>query len=250
MSSFRLQSGDTEFNSRVDALFSSLQTVAVDLHTTQAQGTKRPHDDDDGDDNGDEANDGEFCKPQGMPPPWRGVRGRGRGIRGRGSLGPRNTTPDYIKNPSNWTRYNMKDTKVLSDRENKIEGLKLYNDLQSRRVEEEEGGGGGGGSGSGEDVSGEEPEASCDKIVFKKPLKPATDMDTEMEEEPEQDESSADALFGGPRKFKLPQYVVGKSKSKSKAKQENDEKEKDDKAISSKEVKLGHLMFEEEEDDD
>ncbi|KAK3858009.1 hypothetical protein Pcinc_033800 [Petrolisthes cinctipes] len=245
MSSFRLQSGDTEFNSRVDALFSSLQTVAVDLHTTQAaQGTKRPHDDDDDDNDGDEANDGEFCKHQGMPPPWRGVRGRGTGSRGRGSLGPRNTTPDYIKNPSNWTRYTMKDTKVLSDRENKIEGLKLYSDLQSRRLQEEEGGGGG----SGEGVSGEEPEASCDKIVFKKPLKPPTDMDTEMEEEPDQDESSADALFGGPRKFRLPQYEVGKSKSKSKAKQENDEK--DEKAISSKEVKLRHLMFEEEEDDD
>lgn len=244
MSSFRLQSGDSEFNSRVDALFSSLQTVAVDLKASQSQGTKRPHEDDEatpaaaGDDDG-----GEFCKPQGMPPPWRGGRGRGR-ARGRGSVGPRNSTPDYIKNPSNWTRYSMKDTKVLSDRENKTEGLRLFHDLQARRLQEEQGNDGGGD---------DEPVTSGDKIVFKKPAKPSTDLDVEMEKEEESDEveNSADALFGGPKKFRLPQYEVGKSKSKSKPKKQSDEKsDNDEKEVSHKEVKLGHLMFEEEEEED
>lgn len=238
MSSFRLQSGDSEFNSRVDALFSSLQSVSVDLQASQ--GTKRPHEDNEanaavGDDGG------EFCKPQGMPPPWRGGRGRGRG-RGRG---PRNSTPDYIKNPSKWTRYSMKDTKVLSDRENEIEGLRLFQELRTRRLQKEQGSGDGDGN--------DEPVTSCDKIVFKKPVKPSTDpMDVEMakEEESHQVESSADALFGGQQKFRLPQYEVGKSKSKPKPKKQSNEKiDKDEKEASNKEVKLGHLMFEEEEED-
>lgn len=257
MSSFRLHSEDSEFNNRVDALFSTLATAATE-HEPRVG--KRPHEEE-GNDSGDShkrvgefkrpsgnplrlqdsesysgdsdtqrpcdggsSRDGEFRRPCNRPPSWRG-RGRGRG--------PLNSTPDYVKNPQKWTRYSMKETKVLSDRENKAEGLRLFDKLRTRRMEDE-----------GE-MDDDYQHKETEKIVFKKPVK------IEEEEglkEKEESGMSADALFGGTKKVKLPEYVVGQTKQRNKQKKRSDNAEGSEKVSTSSEIKLGHLMFEEEED--
>ncbi|XP_037777298.1 protein TSSC4-like [Penaeus monodon] len=250
MSSFRLHSEDSEFNNRVDALFSSLATAATEHEPRMA---KRPHEEDDNDsgdsrrrdgefrrpfgknlhqrDNessssegdGGSSRDGEFRRPNSRPPNW---RGRGRG--------PLNSTPDYVKNPQKWTRYSMRETKVLSDRENKAEGLRLFDKLRTRRME-----------GEAEEDEGGYQQKEIEKIVFKKPVKAEDEGGINEKEE---SDMSADALFGGPRKVKLPEYVVGQTKQRNKHKKRADNAEDSKKVSSSTEIKLGHLMFEEEDD--
>ncbi|XP_047473986.1 protein TSSC4-like [Penaeus chinensis] len=256
MASFRLHSEDSEFNNRVDALFSSLATAATE-HEPRV--SKRPREEDDNDSgdshrkdgefkrplgknlnqrgnessssegdiqspcDGGSSKDGEFRRPNSRPPNW---RGRGRG--------PLNSTPDYVKNPQKWTRYSMRGTKVLSDRENKAEGLRLFDKLRTRRMEGE--------AGEEED---DYQQKETEKIVFKKPVK--VEDEGGMNEKEESD-MSADALFGGPKKVKLPEYVVGQTKQRNKLKKRADNAEDSQKVSSSSEVKLGHLMFEEEDD--
>lgn len=230
MSSFRLQSGDANFNSRVDALFASLQTAAVDLQPQM----KRPHEDEEEPDEGhicraneDDSDRHEFRRPRGFPPSRRGRR----------SFGPRNNTPDYVKNPQKWTRYSMKDTKVLSDRENTKVGLKLLDELRTRRMEAD-------GQEDQEPSGVDNP-----KILFKKPAKVTDDDDKETEEEDSLD-NCADALFGGVKKFKKTEYVVGKSKQHKVKKADIVRKVESEAEAADKQIKLGHLSYEEEEEEE
>nr|XP_053637400.1 protein TSSC4-like [Cherax quadricarinatus] len=188
MSSFRLQSGDSGFNSRVDALFSSLQTAAVDLEP-QLRSLSESRDDV----TSGEGDKDVFGKPLTSVVSWRG--------RGRGASAARNSTPDYVKNPQKWTRYNMKDTKLLSDMENKQVGLRLFDELRKRRIHED------GEEESKCDVTDEGCSDQSPKILFKKPLKP-TDADVGDDDEPR---DIADDFFGGAKKLRLQEYVVGKS---------------------------------------
>ncbi|KAK7080600.1 hypothetical protein SK128_023832 [Halocaridina rubra] len=225
MSSFKLHSEDSAFNNRVDALFSSLQNVAVDLELP----SKRDFEDTGGDDSeaswgriggqtgpkfrkseGEDSictvggsSEQHFKVPVGCPP--RTLGGRGHVPR---KFGPRNSTPDYVKNPQNWTRYSMKDTKVLSDGENKQVGLQLFGELRARRLEEE---------GKRDDTESDvADEGLSDKILFQKPLKQTGDED---EKESDHAEATAnEAFFGGTKKFRKQEYKVGKTKNKNKLK--------------------------------
>ncbi|XP_063870111.1 U5 small nuclear ribonucleoprotein TSSC4-like isoform X2 [Scylla paramamosain] len=237
MSSFKLKSGDTEFNTRVDALFSSLQTAAKDLEPQ----LKRKHEEEaeqeeeEEEETEDSREKQPFRRPQGRPPLWRG-RGGGRG-RGRG--GPRNSTPDYIKNPQKWTRYNMHDTHVLSDSENKREGLRLLADLEARTDKDK--------AVADQDMDTEED--SCPKIIFKKPsvsssIEPKYSKPAEDKKEEEVMEMLNTEL-GSSKKFVMPEYVVGKKKPKSKGKLASEDKVANERE--KKEVKLSYLMFEEED---
>lgn len=234
MSSFKLQSGDTEFNTRVDALFSSLQTAAKDLEPQ----LKRKHEEDGEQEEEGTDDDREkqpFRRPQGRPPLWRG-RGGGRG---RGIGGPRNSTPDYIKNPRKWTRYNMRDTRVLSDSENRREGLRLLADLEARTDKDK----------ATEDQDMDFEEDSCPKIIFKKPsvsssIEPKYSKSADDKEEEEVMER-LNTEFGGSKKFVMPEYVVGKKKPKTKGKLTSEDKDTNERE--KKEVKLSYLMFEEED---
>lgn len=244
MSSFKLHSEDSEFNNRVDTLFSSLQTAAVDLEPQ----TKRSWEEDEDNEEEEDSEDSfgrigqkpphKFRRPEGLPPQWRG-RGGHRG--NSRTFGPRNSTPDYVKNPQNWTRYNMKDVKVLSDRENKQIGLQLLDDLRSQRIEKE----------SGDYEASEEEEVGCPKITFKKPVKPEVKNKSSDDNEDESESNiSADALFGGTKKFRMEEYEVGQSKPKSKPKVVKSLEEGERKNKKGEAVKLKYLMYEEEEEDD
>ncbi|MPC29165.1 Protein TSSC4 [Portunus trituberculatus] len=231
MSSFKLQSGDTEFNTRVDALFSSLQTAAKDLEPQ----LKRKHEEAEQEEEEieDDREKQPFRRPQGRPPLWRGRGGRGRG------RGPRNSTPDYIKNPQKWTQYNMRDTRVLSDSENKREGLKLLADLEARTDKDN--------AAADQDMDFEEDP--CPKIIFKKPsvssfIEPKYSKSAEDKAEEEVMEK-LDTEFGASKKFVMPEYVVGKKKPKSKGKLTDEDKVIEERE--KKEVKLSYLMFEEED---
>lgn len=228
MSSFRLQSGDSGFNSRVDALFSSLQTVAVDLEAQPRVTTEE--------DEGNEDRDRDvFRKPLGTAVGW---RGRGGGPRGRA---PRNTTPDYVKNPQKWTRYNMKDTQLLSDRENKQVGLELFDELRTRRIQEDE-------NKEGECGVSDEGGSEAPKIVFKKPTKSADADIIDDQDDGDQPENLANAYFGGAKKLRMQEYVVGKpSRKRSLKKNDSSSLGEAVKESSNKQIKLGHLMFEDEE---
>lgn len=232
MSSFRLHSSDLDFNTRVDALFSSLQTAAKDLEPQ----LKRKHEEEaeqeeEGMEDGRERQS--FRRPQGRPPQW---RGRG-GSRGRGGFGPRNSTPDYIKNPQKWTRYSMRDTSVLSDSENRREGQKLLADLEARPDRDK--------TGENQDMDFEDTHP---KIVFKKPSASSA-AETECSNSVELDEEAEmfDTEFGGSKKFVMQEYVVGKKKPRSKNKLASQSKVASEKETVKKEVKLSYLMFEEED---
>lgn len=239
MSSFRLHSTDSDFNTRVDALFSSLQTAAHDLEPQ----LKRKHEDDDeqeeeGTEYGRERQS--FRRPQGRPPQWRG-RGGGRG---RGSFGPRNSTPDYIKNPHNWTRYNMRDTRVLSDSENRRVGERLLADLEARPDRDKT---------ADQNMDCDEDDSTHHKIIFKKPSASSA-ADTkgsksmEQDEEQETEEEMPNTEFVGSKKFVMQEYVVGKTKPKSKDRLASQSKVAGVKETTGKkEVKLSYLMFEEED---
>lgn len=180
-----------------------------------------------------------FSRPQGRPPQWRGGRGGRGGF--RGGSGPRNPTPDYIKNPQKWTRYSMRDTKVLTDAENKKEGLRLITNLTQNRTEAED----------------MESDGDEHKIIFKKPTASEKAEDAAMEEEEEEKDEETQLLMNS-RKFHKPEYVVGKMKKKTKEKpakitkdeegeEEEEKAEEEGKTKKKKEVKLSYLMFEEED---
>ncbi|KAG7171624.1 protein TSSC4-like [Homarus americanus] len=235
MSSFKLKSGDSSFNSRVDALFSSLQTVAVDLEPQLKRSFDEISDDKEDDSAGNDGDRGEFRRPQGTGLTWRG-RGRGRGLHG-----PRNDTPDYVKNPQKWTKYSMKDTKVLINRENQQVGLKLFDELRTRRAQEDD------------DVVEEgASDDGCSKIVFKKPTKSSDDDDDDKDDEDDAvEENPAAEIFGGAKKIRLREYEVGKPNRKKNMKKTTTTcagGDKTEKEASGKEVKLGHLMYEEEDE--
>lgn len=128
----------------------------------------------------------------------------------------------------------MKETKVLSDRENTQVGLRLLDDLRTRRTQDE--------GHEDQDLSSNDSP----KIVFKKPTK-STGNDQETEDDSSLD-CPLDAVFGGVKKYKMTEYVVGKSKQ-SKLKKANLIGKVDVEAeATDKQIKLGHLSYEEEDE--
>lgn len=235
MSSFKLHSADSAFNDRVDALFNSLQTVAVDLDSHVQSPGKRPFEDDAANEVDDvETHSGtighKFRKPAGLPPKW-----RGRGCSAKRSCGPRNETPDYVKNPQNWTRYSMKDTRVSSDRENKQIGLELFEELRARKVDSRQ-----------EEVA-QEDEGVGQKIIFRKPVKPAEAFQGTMPSKAP--EPSLDENFGGTKKFRMPEYQVGQSKPKCVVKVAAETEESESRKTKDA-VRLDYLTFEDDVEDE
>ncbi|XP_064087878.1 U5 small nuclear ribonucleoprotein TSSC4-like [Macrobrachium nipponense] len=236
MSSFKLHSADSAFNDRVDALFNSLQTVAVDLDSQSPE--KRPFEDDGANDvDAVEIHSGtighKFRKPAGLPPKW-----RGRGCAAKRLCGPRNETPDYVKNPQNWTRYSMKDTKVSSDRENKEIGLELYEELRARKMD------------SPKEGEAREDEEGCPKIIFKKPVKPAEAVQETRPSEAPEHSLGLDENFGGTKKFRMPEYQVGQSKPKCELLKVTAEKDESEKRKTKDAVRLDYLTFEDDAEDE
>lgn len=247
---FHLSSVDREFNSRVDALFSSLQTAETNLEPLIKDNKYE------GDDSRDNLEEGafkrpslqdntgrdNFKRPKGNPSSW-----RSRPVHGQNRFRPHHKTPDYVKNPEAWTCYSIKSTKVLSDFENKNEGLKLMEELKTRRLE-----------GEASELKDEDSpvcnESTENKIVFKKPTMSSKNIQNDALNDEDNGETSSqtqdrslDAIFGGTRKLVQKEYEVGKSKIKTKTKANKHDKEDGASKKTSKEVKLSYLQFEDDE---
>ncbi|XP_076066002.1 U5 small nuclear ribonucleoprotein TSSC4-like [Oratosquilla oratoria] len=216
MSSFRLSSDDSSFNNRVNALFDSLDAAAASNPLTSTS-----------DEPGDPAVENEsrenedliFARPK-IP-----VRRDNR--RGRGA-------PDYIKHPEKWTRYSMKETKCLSDRENKELGLKMYEELRSQHA------------------GNEQEHVDLDKrVIFKNPRRKVEELEgCEEEENPKKYQDTAlNSVFGGTKKLVMREHEVGKVKSKGKGKKVKKDAESQDEEKRTDKVQLDYLNFEDEEED-
>ncbi|CAL4166383.1 unnamed protein product, partial [Meganyctiphanes norvegica] len=235
MSAFHLTSVDKEFNNRVDALFSSLQTAETNLEPL----IKDNKHEDEGNRNNHEENT--FKIPKGNPRSWRG----------QNRFRSHYKTPDYVKNPESWTCYSIKNTKILSDQENRDEGFKLMEELKTRQQ----------GSETSELQSEDSPaciETEENKILFKKPTDSTKNTQNYVKHNEGDDGQSSeiqarsiDAIFGGSKKLVQKEYEVGKSKSQNKLKTKKnvnvDTIDDDSSKKTYKQVKLSYL---EEEDDE
>lgn len=135
---------------------------------------------------------------------------------------PMRHVPDYKKNPHKWKKYSLEDADC-SDRTNTAAAFDFLREIEKRKEDEEE----------EKDVS-EEPS----KIVFKK--------STKLRGAEASEENDGSKLKGS--KVVMPEYVVGQKKvKKGEGKKAKPERTSGDKQ---KELKLDHLMDDEEEDDD
>lgn len=125
--------------------------------------------------------------------------------------------PDYRKNPHKWTKYSLEDVKNedMSERSNTAAALSFLKEIESRKEQEQE-----------METDGEK------KIVFQKSVVIQKKLSDEKDEEK--------LRFRG-SKVVMPEYVVGQ-------KIKNAKKKKSTKTASAtKELKLDHLMQEEED---
>ncbi|CAH0547875.1 unnamed protein product [Brassicogethes aeneus] len=133
--------------------------------------------------------------------------------------GYNNRMPDFKKNPHKWTRYSLEDVREedCSERSNTKAALSFLDDLKKRR--------------SAAEQSDESEKDSPNKIVFKRHHK--------INKKPVQVEEEEKPTFRS-SKVVMPEYVVGQKVKKEK-------KNRAIKKGSVKELKLDHLIDEEED---
>ena len=162
-------------------------------------------------------------------------RPRGRGSSSRGGRARGERDPDYVKNPSKWTKYDLKEdgSQVLrgmsEDQVNKYAAFQFLDQVKKRKTAFSLEHGGETGSGESEEREGK----SSAKVVFKKPRSRAAKPGSR--EGPGSDVRTGDAassvgahggLSGG---IKMAEYVVG---SKSAAQLQRERRQKKTKLIS------------------
>ncbi|XP_063701332.1 U5 small nuclear ribonucleoprotein TSSC4 [Culicoides brevitarsis] len=132
---------------------------------------------------------------------------------------PMRKIPDYRKNPHKWKKYSLEDADC-SDRTNTAAAFNFLREIERRKEDEAD-----------QRMDEEKPS----KIVFKKSVKLRT-------EEESTDSSEGSKLKGS--KVVMPEYVVGQKKVKK-----TEKRGKSEKSNSSKQLKLDHLMDDDEEDE-
>lgn len=132
---------------------------------------------------------------------------------------PMRHVPDYKINPHKWKKYSLEDADC-SDRTNTAAAFDFLREIEKRKEDEEE-----------------EASEESSKIVFKKSTKL-------MNAEVTTDADDAAKLKGS--KVVMPEYVVGQKKVKKAEKKPKPERASTDKH---KELKLDHLLDDEEDDD-
>lgn len=249
MAKFRLSSSDKDFNSRVHGLLSCLDEVATDLpddglvFDNSASGKrKNPPGFDtmveptDGQSKSTgfrssqvlDVSSGSFKTPSTDENTGCFITPTQRNIPSKRFKGNAKATPGYLSCPEKWTKYDMEDTEVMNDAQNKRAALQLLADLREKKK-----------SLTPEEVDNDD----ASKIVFKKPShKQSQDsvMDVSSYENVVTDMSGD---FGGTKKIMMDEYVVGTKKTK--AKKTNRPKN----PLGSKkgdEVKLSYLSFDDD----
>ncbi|KAA0186225.1 hypothetical protein HAZT_HAZT011442 [Hyalella azteca] len=218
---FKVSSSDSDFNSRVNDLFSSLnnveKTLPQDGLVFESSTSGLFHRDKFGNLAAASATfDGSFKRPNESNIPQK--------KRLKGS----NIAPDYEKHPENWTCYSMKDTEVLDNAQNKEACLQLLADLRRNKAAED----------------CEMIDLDKEKIIFKKPQirTAATDV---SREDPEKQDSGIASDVGGSKKFVMAEHVVGVAKKKKK---KSDKSQNSHVKSDRDRVNLSYLQFDDGED--
>lgn len=142
-------------------------------------------------------------------PPWRIIE--------------KHRAPDFKLHPHKWTRYSLADVGDMNDKSNAAAAFAFLDEMHARKKC-----GGGGDDGDDDDRSGGDRK----KIVFQRTV---TARET--------NETKPTFRCG---KLVMPEYEFGKKAQKPR--RADDRKTADDRTAATKEIKLGHLM--EEDDDD
>ncbi|CAH1785346.1 unnamed protein product [Owenia fusiformis] len=160
---------------------------------------------------------------------------------GRGQHRSQNKLPDHKGDSKKWKKYSLHDVKTdqMSEEANTNAALSFLATLKDRHTDESDN-----KMDSGNDTPKTDSEsASCSgKVVFKKPVKDK--QESSANEPTGQSSSSATVLnanFGA--KHVMPEYKVGASKAKKKKKSQKS-------SLNCDKVNLGHLMDDEDEEND
>ncbi|KAF2365497.1 tumor suppressing sub-chromosomal transferable candidate 4 [Trinorchestia longiramus] len=228
--SFKLSSSDCDFNSRVNDLFSCLNSVETTLpedglvfeSSTSGLFQRDKH----GTlSSGSQSFDGNFKRPNQSNIPQR---------KKLKNVGGSTNTPDYELHPESWTCYSMRDTKLLNDEQNKKACLQLLSDLKQNKAA----------------LENEDKFDECkDKIVFKKPSQKSGNLSdaSDTRDEIQEVRSSAVASdVGGTKKFVMEEHVVGVSKKKKRS--DKSRKSRTD-SVQDK-VTLSYLKFDDDNEDE
>lgn len=237
--SFKLQTGDQNFDSRKNDVFASLQTIE-DKHKAYETARRTR------DERSEEGSD--FKKPSDPPLNRRGdcdrpsrdryygqhdsFHGRGRHhgqtvdcrdrYRGRGAGRNWNRqerfTPDYRKHPEKWTRYDLGDV-TASDMSDRSNAQAAFAFLEERRKLRE-----------AEIKTDSDPNEIDTKVVFRK---------IESRTKQNVDKCKTSRFIGG--KLTMPEYVVGQTKPTHKKSRNKDKANMESSSSSSSCISLSHL---------
>jgi len=179
---------------------------------------------------------GSWKQRDNRPIPRPGQERSGSNSQGRNRSRPKNPLYDHRrpqrKDPSKYTKYSLADVDDVTDRSNTMAALDFIN---SRKRS----------SDAADDDQSD--EASLSKVVFKKPSK-KINSNTENGSSEDKETQSNYGLGCGNSKRVMPEAVVGRQATKKKAPtaEESDQKQKSKR---SKQKKLSHLDFEDEDVD-
>ncbi|XP_050301438.1 protein TSSC4 [Anthonomus grandis grandis] len=210
MSSFNLNSGNTEFNDRQKKVFDQLLVLENNRKSLPSEESNR--------------NDQRPNRDN-----RRAQKSETKHFRGKESMfkrpqnpAPRNyinKIPDFKKNPHKWTKYSLEDVQDVTEESNTKSAMDFLKQLAERRKAEQ--------------GIIEEPKLTelPSKIVFNTHIK--TRKDTAQEDQDNKMSFSSSKLI-------MPEYVIGQNAVK---KSKSSKKNKPEKGV---ELKLDHLSYEDE----
>lgn len=135
------------------------------------------------------------------------------------------TLPDFKKNPTKWTHYNLEDVPDVTDRSNANAAAICMREIMLTKQND------------GEAMDSDEP-TDDDKVIFKVPVVPCISIS-------QNSEKKSSTLYRS-SKIILPEYVVGR---REKNKLSNRDKQRDSNSKRS-ELKLEHLLDDDDEEDE
>ncbi|CAH1132518.1 unnamed protein product [Ceutorhynchus assimilis] len=217
MSAFKLEAGDPDFKDRQKKVFDQLMVLENSRNSTPTK-ERDPRDEPRSD--------------------RRSQKKETKHFRGKESIFKRpqnpapknyiNKIPDFKKNPHKWTKYSLEDVQDITDESNTKSAMDFLRELANRKQRE---------NGMEEEKLEELPS----KIVFNKHLRTNTIRDKTTAIDGDINESEQKPTFShSSSKIVMPEYVIGQKPPKK------DKPKRSSKADKGKELKLDHLMFEDD----
>lgn len=147
---------------------------------------------------------------------------------------PLGRVPDFRKNPQKWTKYSLNDVEEMSDRSNKAAAMSFLNELQSRKRAR---------NNRDTDIDSQDDQK---KIIFNKTVLIKDTASYDREEGNSVEEIEEERASFRSSKVIMPEYVIGQKKHTKSNKKDN----KIERNLAAKQLKLDHLIEEEDVEDD